>query len=944
MKSVFLMSMIVFCSLSLFGQAPEAFKYQAVVRDVEGQILENKSIDLRISILKDSEKGLSVFTEYHYARTNDFGLVSLEIGGGEAVSGEFENIDWGLTSYFVKIEIDADRDREYEVMGNSRLLSVPYALYAKTAERVLDDQSLSSEDRSSNCANTPYNWCDDCKCVNGIKTLEVLYLGPSNKDIFIYTNQKLTALVDSFPNAQDGDILSIDASGLKLGALDYYTYFAFMDTAMEVIRVNTSCQERIVGETFKYFTMIAQKDKLNNACDVCDLRDDWKLGGNAVLQYDSLCNRIGTSNRKDFVMISDNKSRFMLHKDGMVEVTNRNPTLLSGTLTVDKATDLNASLNVDGPTDLNSTLMVNNMSPTTLTGTQAVYKDASFGEHIFINSDPLDSAYISTSPQTGALVVKGGAGIGTNLFVGGKLDVKGPADFAQVNITGQAVSSSPTTGALIIEGVGGAGIGGNLHVGGSSEFSSGLRVTNAGVFDAVPGKTGTGHVAKFVNTADGSGIVIQVGQANPQNKNNFVTFKNAGGTTVGRIEGEHTAADFANNADYVREVAFLGTNIAFVTTDALIAGLESIQGGVKVVATATSSTACVGFGACFTAPIPSLIVESGSNLILKIANVVKYGAAIAIATADLASFIALAQSNKGVTFNSGHEDYAEYLEKQYYDEDYLPGEVVGMRNGFISRETYAVEKVMVISHNPIVLGGMPEEGQEKNFEKVAFLGQVPTRVMGIVDIGDYLLPSGLNNGFAIGKTKDEMSISDYKKVIGISWEKSTEHVGIVNTAIGLNTNDLADRIEKQETKIEVQQDEIYQLKSTIQKAFDVLSNTVPGFKDAIGWKDDQENAPQIDHKDDNNHPFVHDRTHLDDIVYHEVTDAEIDEMFKQAKAVAIEAGVDFRTDPFWSKIESDHLYLTEIKNTIREKLDKAVHTHKRVNQEMSGKASPKLSK
>jgi len=94
--------------------------------------------------------------------------------------------------------------------------------------------------------------------------------------------------------------------------------------------------------------------------------------------------------------------------NGPFTVTNQSPTLLSGRLTVDLATDLNASLNVDGPTELQSSLSVNNMRPTTLTGTLLVQKDATFNEHVLLDNAGLSS----TSTTTGGLVVNGGVGIG----------------------------------------------------------------------------------------------------------------------------------------------------------------------------------------------------------------------------------------------------------------------------------------------------------------------------------------------------------------------------------------------------------------------------------------------------------------------------------------------------------------------------------------------------
>jgi hypothetical protein len=61
-------------------------------------------------------------------------LVSLEIGTGTVVSGNFTTIDWANGTYFFKTETDLTGGANYTITGTSQLLSVPYALHAKTAE------------------------------------------------------------------------------------------------------------------------------------------------------------------------------------------------------------------------------------------------------------------------------------------------------------------------------------------------------------------------------------------------------------------------------------------------------------------------------------------------------------------------------------------------------------------------------------------------------------------------------------------------------------------------------------------------------------------------------------------------------------------------------------------------------------------------------------------
>ena len=74
--------LFVFIGLSIFSQTPESFRYQAVVRDVSGTLLNNQTVGLRISIMETSVSGPSVYTETFNLSTNDYGLANLSIGAG----------------------------------------------------------------------------------------------------------------------------------------------------------------------------------------------------------------------------------------------------------------------------------------------------------------------------------------------------------------------------------------------------------------------------------------------------------------------------------------------------------------------------------------------------------------------------------------------------------------------------------------------------------------------------------------------------------------------------------------------------------------------------------------------------------------------------------------------------------------------------------------------
>lgn len=117
---------LFFMAFNVTAQAPNSFKYQAVVRDAEGNIIKNQQVNLTISILQGSVNGSPVFEETHDSTTNAFGLVTLNIGAGNQTG--FKNIDWDAGPYFIKIEKDG------VLLGTSQLLSVPYAKHAEKSD------------------------------------------------------------------------------------------------------------------------------------------------------------------------------------------------------------------------------------------------------------------------------------------------------------------------------------------------------------------------------------------------------------------------------------------------------------------------------------------------------------------------------------------------------------------------------------------------------------------------------------------------------------------------------------------------------------------------------------------------------------------------------------------------------------------------------------------
>lgn len=135
MKKLYLIVCVFYCII-LNAQTPEKMSYQAVIRNSSNELVSDTSVGMQISILQGNSTGTTVYTETHTPTTNQNGLISIEIGSGTVISGDLSTIDWSSDTYFIKTETDPDGGTNYTITATSQLLSVPYALHAKTASTV----------------------------------------------------------------------------------------------------------------------------------------------------------------------------------------------------------------------------------------------------------------------------------------------------------------------------------------------------------------------------------------------------------------------------------------------------------------------------------------------------------------------------------------------------------------------------------------------------------------------------------------------------------------------------------------------------------------------------------------------------------------------------------------------------------------------------------------
>jgi hypothetical protein len=211
MKLIFTLLLLVTVTLTSFAQSPEKMSYQAIMRRQDGNLVKNSNISLKIIVRKSAANGAAVYQETHAVVSNSNGLVSLEIGTGTIALGTFSGITWENGPFFIETQVDLAGGSNYNIIGSTQLLSVPYALHAKTAERLVGSNgNLINMDFSGYATNINL----------ALKVDKIAGKGLSTEDYTTAEKSKLAALSLS-----------------STGGVDLSTYATKTDLALKVDKV-----------------------------------------------------------------------------------------------------------------------------------------------------------------------------------------------------------------------------------------------------------------------------------------------------------------------------------------------------------------------------------------------------------------------------------------------------------------------------------------------------------------------------------------------------------------------------------------------------------------------------------------------------------------------------------------------------------------------------------
>lgn len=745
--------MILPICYSIAQSVPQGMKYQAVARDLQGHILANKDLQLKIILYSDPVQRVVAYEEMHKVLTSDLGLFSLSVGDGIPMKGHFNSVPWSEQEVWMSVAIQTEDETDFTTISDSKMLSVPYAFHAATAGEIAGG----SAQRGS--PGDPYNkiW----SLLSNYSTVpgrDVLGTGDM-ADLVIVTNSKERIRV-----LDDGDVIIGQSTEIGTDLKVKKNVYLNSDLPGNPITAGF-----VQGETINYGDLTVENmssthltgtldvDKRLNVDGATDLNDSLTVNNGAPTLLTGTLKVLGPS---DLASLSTG----VLDLFDSLTVHNMAPTHLSGTLTVDKATQLNNSLslsheatgfvasfeNTNNGNGDGIQIKLGKTHPRWNNNGEvsAELPEFTFLEDVVLSTKNLIEALIDGTEDafsgedfadialelTDALEDELGAGLETFASFG-------------CNLTKDLVTEINTALSLPYDGF--------------SEISiPGLPVVPYIDFLDI-GPYGTPATTFSTGFPEIPGIPVPSCPAPPElslwelpnfqlvsvpnsltNENQFIQFLDKDDRQLGSIR-----------ALSIEEWGYSYLNLTYFLN------VFNSFAGVTV----------IGLD-------PTQIAETLG----------KY----AINGLAIISNLTTAYNSIGVEYSSGFGDYAEWLPRVNVSERITPGDIVAVRAGQITRNLTNAEQVMAVSSNPIVLGNTPPVGEDHLGQKVAFMGQIPVKVMGSVSSGDYIVAKGTIPGYGVAISPANMTAEDFAMSVGRSWQELPgDGPKMVNTVVGIHNGD-----------------------------------------------------------------------------------------------------------------------------------------------------------
>lgn len=760
MKHLITILFLVTC-FQVFGQNNPGFSYQAIIRNEDGKALKRSKVDIVVDLYSDDVTN-ALFSESHQTKTDKFGQINIVIGQGTNLSGNLQDIPWEDGNIFYSIRI-TNESKKLDIISEAQLLAVPYALHANTANSIKGDEA----DGNGRNGTRKDFWS-----LAGNELIGINSLGSTNEvELNIVTNDEIRIHIsENGPISIKEDVTAESkASFLDIADFAEDVYFQdFVKMKEDVLfQDNVKMDEHLeVGQTLHVkgegeFELSLVTEENLTVYGTSELKEELTVGGDTRLNEN-------------------------LQVDG-----NSN---LSQDLTVNGDAVFNGGFQVAGEVLLGSDLTV-------LGRTQ-------MNDILSVEKDVADGQYVASFTNTNT-----GNGDGINIKLGKDRTIFTPPtvpslltpeqvqdikNLISCDFTGNKVS---LLGDIVLEGilndvemVASLAVGtGNLFIGFlNNKLSLPIKLPDVEVVPKVPVFPGFDWSVNLPLDIGTIGFSIPEESIGPYKLPTptlvpAVPTIDLGFLGVGEIP--------------VNDLDFWGIpNICL--SDA--PGSSPLNNENEFIRFSDASDNKMG-------SIRAVSLTDWSNNYLTPSYLFKLHGAITSAVdkkharyhfkGELSQALEDYKSI-GVEYSSGNGDYAEWLERVELEEHIAPGDIVGVIGGKITRDVSKAEQVMVVSHSPIVLGNVPPAGDNHKGNNIAFMGQVPVKVMGPVNTGDYIVASQEIPGYGIAKSQDEMSIEDFKNAVGRSWD-SDDSAGpkLINTVVGIHNGDYSKLLLKIDEKL-----------------------------------------------------------------------------------------------------------------------------------------------
>lgn len=821
---VFLLSGV---TTTTWAQAPEGIVYQAEARDNKGELMANKTLEVKVSVLEGSVNGATTWEGKHQVLTNDFGMFVLVIGTGSNEFGtQFNAIPWESDLHFLNVQVKNPGNGIWIDMGTTQFLSVPYALHAKTAS------SLTNE---------------------AIEDLKSGKRGVPSQTWSLFGNSKSDPEKD------------------KMGTTDA-TDLVFVTDNIERLRI--TADGRIITGPGK-FTM---GGNLEVQGDSTIINNDLYVGRDVYLNFNDTIEPHGQTFNGGNFTVENNSSTLLtgtLNVDSITTITDttQSTAIDNGALIVNGGTGIARNLNVgeefsvQGRSQFDKDINVDGKSITNkLIVDTALNPDSSmrFGSIADVRGLLVaDSIVLSGGLVVGGnLRVKGDSVIISNdLYVHGNTNLKGDLNLTK-NDTGFVATFFNKNGAQ------GDGIRISLgrkatkHGGGFDLIDNALKDAllqgyGPGEFSAIKGlfdgELGSEDVDFLIslatpNSADLDAIAVSVCKLSEElSRVIFVelnkTLNNALNITIpelcvdiphipvidvdlGTVCVPGTPKTLMNGADLIPDLPVdaldfgcedIGNNFILPSLD--FADQTDVLNKNNSFIEFTDGEDNWKMGA-----ITAQTIDEWASQYLD--PVFLYGLYSTFQGLDrakafpemrkIAKEVATSYLAIGVQYGSGNGDYAEWLERFDHSENISAGDIVAVKGGKITKDLKDAEQIMAVSEKPIVLGNIPEEGMGSLGNNVAFMGQIPVKIMGSVATGDYIVGTSDIPGYGVAISPQNMTIEDFKYAVGRSWDANTDNgPKMVNTVVGVHNGDYLNILKRYEQKFRESEERLQSVEAKI---------------------------------------------------------------------------------------------------------------------------------